>query len=207
MKSLKNKALILLCISWFPLVTCSTLKKGILHPPQSAIIQEKSEDIRITEYVIDNIKSEKVLSFYDSLTGSRKITIAILQNAREWNVPINFAFALAKKESEFNPHCENYNEWNDSWDRGLFQLNDKSFVLTEEEYFNPDINAHKGLQYFHQQLLTFGDTYLAMLAYNWGPNRVKAGRTPPKKVVDYIEDIKNYEKEYNYLFFAKFGKI
>lgn len=199
--------LIILCISWFPLVTCSTLQLKTLHPPQSVSIQKKADDIRITEYVIANMKSEKVLSFYDSLTGNRKITLAILQNAKEWEISINFAFALAKKESEFNPRRKNYNEWNDSWDRGLFQLNNKSFTLSEEEYFNPDINSHKGLQYFHQQFLTFNDNYLAMLAYNWGPNRVKAGKTPPQKVVNYIEDIKSYEKEYNDLFFAEFGEI
>ena len=181
-------------------MTCSTIQT---HPPHT-IIQKILDEIRITKYVILNITSESMLKFYDKITRNRKITKAIISNAIEWKVPINFAFAMARKESEFNLTCQNYNAWNDSWDRGLFQLNDKSFTLSEDECFDPDINSHNGLKYFHEQLTTFNNSYTAMLAYNWGPNRVRAGKTPPPRVVNYVKDIKNYEKEYNELSTSQF---
>jgi soluble lytic murein transglycosylase-like protein len=180
-------------------MTCSTFQ----HPPPLPI-ESISIEAKITKFVALNKNYEPVLTFYDSLTNSRRITKAIISNVIKYNVPINFAMAMAKKESNFYSKCKNYNDWNDSWDRGIFQLNDKSFNLSEDDFFNPEINARYGLQYYAEQLNDFHNCYTAMIAYNWGPNRVRAGKTPPIKVVCYTKDIEKYENEFNNLFISQF---
>ena len=64
--------------------------------------------------------------FYLRITGNREITNMILENADREDIPLSLAFALAYTESRYNTNALNYNV-NGSVDRGLFQLNNRSF--------------------------------------------------------------------------------
>ncbi|UKI53636.1 MAG: transglycosylase SLT domain-containing protein [Treponema sp.] len=62
--------------------------------------------------------------------------MAILEEAEKNDIPLSLAFALAYTESHYNVNAVNKNR-NSSIDRGLFQLNNRSFPqLKEEDFFN-----------------------------------------------------------------------
>ena len=74
--------------------------------------------------------------FYLHITGKRDVTYAILDEANKNDVPLSLAFALAFTESHYKATAINRNS-NLSIDRGLFQLNSRSFPsLREEDFFN-----------------------------------------------------------------------
>lgn len=54
--------------------------------------------------------------------------------------------------------------------------------MTEEQLYDPATNLRIGLRYLHDLLAVYGDTKLALLAYNRGPSRLKElldqGRDP-----------------------------
>ena len=129
----------------------------------------------------------KVVSFYSGETGSESIALTILQAADTHNIPLSLAFSLAWVESRYDSRAVNYNS--SSVDRGLFQLNNRSFPgLTEMEFFNPEINSRLGMDYL-RQCLNAGDTEIVALAmYNAGRARV-SGRGTPIMTLEYISRI------------------
>ena len=103
------------------------------------------------------------------------------------------AFSLAFAESSYNPNAVNSNET--SIDRGLFQLNSKSFPeLTESDFFNPETNAKHGLAYLAKSIERGGNEIVGLAMYNAGSGRV-TGKGTPKMTLDYISKIINYKDE------------
>jgi len=76
-----------------------------------------------------------------------------------------------------------------SIDRGLFQLNNRTFPHLElQAYFSPDVNSWHGMSHLRFCLDT-GRTEIAALAmYNAGTGRVSVSGTP-KTTLDYISRI------------------
>ncbi len=141
-----------------------------------------------------------VLDFYISLTGDPKVATAILHHAEDYDISINLAFALAWAESSFNPWAINDN-WGTSTDRGLFQLNSKSFpVLTEREFYDPYINAGHGLLYLQSCLDQGGNEIVGLAIYNAGRTRVEQGGTP-RSTLDHIHKVLDYKLQLDEKFF------
>jgi soluble lytic murein transglycosylase-like protein len=129
----------------------------------------------------------KVLSFYTEITGSERISRAILENAERFGIPSALAFALAYEESAFKPDAVNYN--NDSVDRGLFQLNSLAFPkLSKAQFFEPETNALYGLSHLNFLISIAGNDVAGLAMYNAGSTRVSNGGTP-RKTLDYIARI------------------
>ncbi|MBI9101977.1 MAG: lytic transglycosylase domain-containing protein [Spirochaetales bacterium] len=135
---------------------------------------------------------ENVVAFYSEETGSESIALLILQAAEAHDIPLSLAFSLAWVESRYNPQAVNYNS--SSIDRGLFQLNSRSFPgLTEDEFFDPAVNSGFGMDYL-RQCLEAGDTEIVALAmYNAGRARV-SGRGTPLMTLEYISKILEYQE-------------
>ncbi len=149
----------------------------------------------------DPLRREAVLAFFSSITKSRPIARAILDNAEAYSVPVSLAFALAYEESQFNPRAINRNS--ESVDRGLFQLNSKSFPnLTIEQFYDPDLNAKKGLAHLAYCLKEGGNEVAGLAIYNAGFGRVSRGGTP-RKTLDYISRITKYAANLETLFEAQ----
>ena len=129
--------------------------------------------------------------FYIGVTGNREVSLAILEAAEENNIPLSLAFSLAYAESRYKPTAKNVNK-NGSVDRGLFQLNSGTFPnLTESQFYDPKVSAHKGLEHLRYCLDTAGNEIAAMAMYNAGTNKVHDNRTP-KVTLDYISQIESY---------------
>ncbi len=152
----------------------------------------KAEDLGL--YLYRNpLTRDHITNYLDKLTGSSGITDIILRNADNNDIPVSLAFSLAFNESSFNPRAVNRNS--SSTDRGLFQLNSRSFPsLTETDFFDPEINARYGLAYL-RKCIDAGENEIAGLAmYNAGMGRV-TGNGTPKMTLDYISKIIEYRKD------------
>ena len=116
--------------------------------------------------------------FYMRVTGSKETAAAILQEADRNNIPLSLAFSLAYAESRYKTSAVNTNK-NATVDRGLFQLNSRTFPkLTEEEFFNPAISAKYGMAHLRFCLNTAGNEVAALCMYNAGTAKVRSNNTP-----------------------------
>ncbi len=137
--------------------------------------------------------------FYLNVTGNRDVTMAILEEAEKNDIPLSLAFALAYTESRFDINAVNKNT-NASIDRGLFQLNNRSFpTLSEEEFFNPSISAKYGMLHLKHCLKVGGNEVTGIAMYNAGTNKVKSGRTP-QTTLNYVGKIMAYQEKLECLF-------
>lgn len=129
--------------------------------------------------------------FYTHITNSREVAQAILENADKNDIPPSLAFALAYVESRFKATAVNHNT-NNSIDRGLFQLNDKTFPkLTEDDFFNPRVSAKYGMTHLRYCMDVAGNEITALAMYNAGTVRVKNNNTP-QQTLNYVAKISKY---------------
>jgi hypothetical protein len=125
-----------------------------------------------------------VIGFFTSLAGSDEIASSIMTYADINSIPFPLAFALAYEESKFSPKAIRKNKG--SIDRGLFQLNSKSFPnLAEKDFFNVRINSRYGLSHLRFCFSQAGNEVTALAMYNAGTGRVNKDSTP-KTTLDYI---------------------
>ena len=138
---------------------------------------------------------EQVLEFFTDICASSEIASVILANSDHYNIPPALAFALCWEESRFNPLAVNSKNRDESTDRGLFQLNNRSFPrLDTQAFFNPDLNARYGMSHL-RHCLDIGGTEIAALAmYNAGTGRVRNSGTP-KTTLDYVSRILGNKNE------------
>jgi hypothetical protein len=149
----------------------------------------------------DKSTQEACLDFFSALTGSAPIAKAILDNAARFHVPVSLAFALAFEESRFQVDAINRN--GGSIDRGLFQLNSRSFrELKIADFYDPEINSRYGLAHLHYCLAASGNEVTALAMYNAGRSSVDNGVTP-RKTLDYVSRIIKYEDNIRMLFTVK----
>lgn len=137
--------------------------------------------------------------FYLHITGSKEIAMSILEEAERNNVPLSLAFALAYTESRYKTDAVNKNR-NASIDRGLFQLNNRSFPqLKEADFFNPAVSAKYGMAHLRFCMNVAGNEVMALAMYNAGTNKVKNDRTP-ESTLKYIGKIMAYREKLDKLF-------
>ncbi len=179
-----------------------TIKLSLLSPDKyHSYLMTKTKDDVISELYSDKKSAENVKGFFTDLTRSEKVATAILDNSVKNAVPVDLAFALAFEESMFRTDAVHRNAG--SVDRGLFQLNSKSFpALTEAQAFDPVRNAETALGYFGSCLEKGKNEVAALAMYNAGHNRV-SGPGTPRTTLDYIARIQNYRQNLADLFAAR----
>ena len=129
--------------------------------------------------------------FYIRITGRRSVALAIIEAADRENIPLSLAFALAYTESRYNFNAVNTNV-NGSIDRGLFQLNDRSFPqLEDSDFFSPQVSARYGMRHLRFCRGVAKDDLVAVAMYNAGVSRVKNNQTP-KSTLAYVSNIARY---------------
>ena len=153
----------------------------------SFLLSEKPEDVDPGLYLYRNkLTRPLVESFYTRVTANVEITDAILSGADSNDISLPLAFSLAWVESSFRVRALNYNS--NSIDRGLFQLNSRTFPnLKEEQFYNPRINAEYGLAHFRYCIEVGKNEVVALAMYNAGVNRVRRGT--PYSTLHYVGKI------------------
>lgn len=137
--------------------------------------------------------------FYLHVTGNRETAMAILEEAEKNDIPLSLAFALAYTESRYNTNAVNRNR-NASIDRGLFQLNNRSFPqLKEADFFDPAVSAKYGMSHLRFCMNIAGNEVVALAMYNAGTNKVRADNTP-QSTLNYVGKIKAYQEKLDRLF-------
>ena len=130
-----------------------------------------------------------VFDFFTDICASREIADVILYNASQFDISPSLAVALAWEESRLNPRAINTRNRNESIDRGLFQLNDRSFPRLEvQAFFSPETNSWYAMNHLRFCLDTGGSEVAGLAMYNAGTNRVR-GAGAPKTTLDYISRI------------------
>lgn len=164
-------------------------------------VHSRSSRDSIADHYVDPVARESVLQFFSRITESRETAQAILDNSVEYGVPASLAFALAFEESQFHPRAIHRNP--ESVDRGLFQLNSRTFPkLSIEEFYDPSVNAREGIAHLAYCLSEGGNAVAALAIYNAGLSRVSKGGTP-RRTLDYIARITRYAANLEALFEAQ----
>lgn len=138
----------------------------------------------------EDVTHQAVVDFFVNLTGTPDTALPMMYYAERAEISFSLVFALAWVESRFSPVAVNRNAT--SVDRGLFQLNSRTFQdLTNEDFFHVDVNTYHGIDYLTWCLAHTDNEYQAVAVYNAGLTRVRAGRTPQSTLV-YVERIRDY---------------
>jgi hypothetical protein len=134
-----------------------------------------------------------VVDFYCGVTGSDRISMPIIYHADKNDISLSLAFSLAWVESRFSPTAFNKNY--SSIDRGLFQLNNRSFPkLSVRDFFDPEINARNGLKYLRYCIDAGGSEIIGLAMYNAGRSRVTSSGAPHSTLV-YISRIMSFRNK------------
>ncbi|GHT83272.1 hypothetical protein FACS1894137_03960 [Spirochaetia bacterium] len=164
------------------------------------ILESLGKPDTILTYYRNESNRPEVLAFFSALVQSEEIAGAILSNADAFEIPPALAFALCWGESRFNPHAVNRKNLNQTIDRGLFQLNGKSFPkLTQAEFFDPVINAYYGMAHLRWCLDAGGSEVAGLAMYNTGTGRVNAGATP-RNTLTHVSRVLEFRKGIETLF-------
>jgi soluble lytic murein transglycosylase-like protein len=155
-------------------------------PVQHAAEQEEKT---VLEYYRDPLTRSGVINYFAALCESREVASVILIHAESLDVPAALAFSLCWEESRYKPWAVNRTNRDGSVDRGLFQLNSRSFPgIEEKDFYNPVINAYYGMQHLRWCLDSGGSVITALAMYNAGAGRVHS-LGAPKNTLDYIHRI------------------
>ena len=143
----------------------------------------------ILELYRDLQTQELVIEFFADICDSWEIAEVILASADSFDISPALAVALAWEESRLDPSAVNTKNRDESIDRGLFQLNNRSFPRLEiPAFFNPWVNARYGMSHLRHCLDTGGSEIAALAMYNAGAGRVNSSGTP-RSTLDYISRI------------------
>lgn len=133
-----------------------------------------------------------VISYLHVRIGDSAIADALIVAADRYKMDPALVVAVAWQESRFQANAYGINH-NKSVDRGLMQLNSSSFqMLSDNDFFNPYINADYGTSYLRKTLDMSGNIVTALAMYNAGPGRVdRLGA--PTNTLNYIDKIVAYK--------------
>lgn len=115
----------------------------------------------------------------DSVQGNYPFMDCFEKAARKHNVPLALLIAMARGESNFDPKArsvkECYGVMQIQWPGTAKDLG----IHNKKDLLDPCTNIHAGARYLSWLLERYGgDPYLAVAAYNYGPNAVSPGRVP-----------------------------
>ena len=177
--------------------TCDNQADKIMKTLQGPILRfpvnQSTRQDPTLELYHDDRSRPSVISFYARLTGSAHIAKTILDAADAEGVSPSLAFSVAWVESGYYARTVSLNSR--SVDRGLFQLNSKTFpYLEEKDFFDPKVNASHGLRYLDYCLSYGNDEIVALALYNAGLPRIQQGSVP-RSTYGYIEKVLSYKAD------------
>jgi hypothetical protein len=122
--------------------------------------------IRLDINEVIKSRTEYFIKEYTKIVGREDIVATIINKCLAKDIPINIGFALAWRESGWNPLSSTQNK-DGTIDRGLFKLNSKSFKK-DTKWFNIDVNAELGLNYLNDKHTQYKSWETALALYNAG---------------------------------------
>ncbi len=165
-------------------------------------VKETAAKDPVLEYFQNDEYYEWVIDFFAGICSSRETALAILENSNEFEVPAALAFALSWEESKYNPRAVNRSNRDGSIDRGLFQLNNRSFPNLETSvFFDVEKNAYYGISHLKHCLDSSSTEIAALAMYNAGTGRVKSSGAP-EVTLNYVSRILENRSKIESRFYA-----
>jgi len=147
-----------------------------------------------------------VVEFFTAICSNAVIARAILDSCDEFDIPPALAFALCWEESRFNPNAINKKNRNGTVDRGLFQLNNKSFPhLDILSFYDINTNAHYGVGHLRFCMNSSVNEISALAMYNVGTGRVRSTGAP-EVTLNYTSRILENRRKVENRFFSRLLK-
>jgi len=160
----------------------------------------------ILEYYRNPEYKEWVTEFFTAICSNAEIARAILDSCDIFDIPPALAFALCWEESRFNPNAINKKNRDGSVDRGLFQLNNKSFPnLDILSFYDIKINARYGVSHMRNCMNSSGNEISALAMYNAGTGRVRSTGAP-EVTLNYTSRILGNRRKLETRFFSRLLK-
>lgn len=156
-----------------------------------SLMDMSKEELPVLDLYRNPATRDGVMDFFVSLAGDEEVALTSLYYSDRFGLNPFLVFSLMYTESRFSPDAVNHNPR--SIDRGLFQLNNRSFPnLSNDDFFNIDVNVRMGMRHLiwcHQQAR--GNEDLALAIYNAGFGRISTGSVP-ESTKSYVRNIKKY---------------
>ena len=145
--------------------------------------------------------------FMCDITKDPELSKLIIKYSRINNIEETLLLALIKTESSLDPLAENYN-LNGTIDRGLCQLNSRTFSqLDKDIFFNPESNIKYGAELLSWCLKKSGNNIIKALAfYNAGIGNV-ANKKVGEFTLDYINNIIKKKSELDQQYVSYISRI
>jgi len=160
----------------------------------------------VLEYYRNPEYSEWVIDFFTGICSNHEVALAVLNHAEKFEVSPTLAFALSWEESRFNPNAINRYNRDGSVDRGLFQLNNRSFPnLDVQLFFDVNTNAYYGIAHLRFCLDSGGSEISALAMYNAGTGRIRTSGAP-EVTLNYISRILENKSKIESRFHARLIK-
>ena len=160
----------------------------VTFPPDAALTAKVAEELKTTQSDSPLVVNDYVAGFINYFTKSKvghatlvhslqragKYKDMIAQDLRDQGVPQDLIY-LAVAESGFQPQAVNRGSgaggmWQFMPFQGVYGL---TFNAWYDERFDPQKSSQAYARYMKMLYNQFGDWYLAMAAYNWGPGNVQ----------------------------------
>lgn len=149
-------------------------KQGATIRGLEAKLGEKEADLAEALGDIADMRGE---NNYFKMYSFQIVMGVLIKKARQYQIPINVALALAQIESAFNPFAiSSTGDW------GLLQINEWSHKFDKQKIFEPEYNINLGLAYLRKCHDQAGSWAMALALYNAGKNYERSEH--PRKLAE-----------------------
>ena len=160
----------------------------VTFPPDAALTAKVTEELKTTQSDLPLVVNDYVAGFINYFSNSKKGHATLLhsleragkyhdmiaKDLKDAGLPQDLIY-LAVAESGFQPQVVNRSSgaggmWQFMPFQGVYGLERNGWF---DERFDPDKSSLAYARYMKELYNQFGDWYLAMAAYNWGPGNVQ----------------------------------
>ncbi|MCG8570704.1 MAG: lytic transglycosylase domain-containing protein [Spirochaetes bacterium] len=155
-----------------------------------------SPNITEKEPIYHSTQDSVMHEYFTQVIGDEKIARLVINYSNKHDIDPTLLVALMETESSFNPKAKNHNR-NGSVDRGLCQLNNKTFPdLKIKDFYDPATNIRLACELLRWCFDSAdGSIEIALAYYNAGygnVSREKVGKT----TLNYIHKIIRYQEKH-----------
>ena len=154
--------------------------------------EEKTKSPRENENYRDGLAAY-ITSVNETVSSQEATDIvdSVLDSAEKYDVDEKLVMAIVHTESTYYTDAVSYADF-----KGLMQTSDllaREAGYTPKQLFYPEVSIDVGTSYINEKLEEFGDTRLALTAYNQGAGTVYSGEYSTDYADQAMERIENME--------------